>query len=232
MCFQREGGEPVPGCLNGDLEKSKTDYCVALTPRSPADTARPSPSPPSPMTAPPTVTQSQAIQQQQLRLYWELGYNWQDEYFERKWCMMWEYDGHPRTGMCWYGLEERPCNPDEVYVSKCSADPRQRFDLILLPSHEGIEETFMIKVPSKDSCLQLNTKAIHLRPCDEQSPLQHWTTINGSVSGKRFEIVPVARPTHCVTQDHHPKAAEVITLQRCSIARSPLHLTSFWTLYP
>ena len=28
VCFQRDGGEPVPGCLNGEKDQSRTDYCV------------------------------------------------------------------------------------------------------------------------------------------------------------------------------------------------------------
>jgi transforming growth factor-beta-induced protein len=28
VCFQRDGGEPVPGCLGGDDDNSRTDYCV------------------------------------------------------------------------------------------------------------------------------------------------------------------------------------------------------------
>lgn len=31
ICFQRWGGEPVPGCLEGEEDESKTDYCVHPT---------------------------------------------------------------------------------------------------------------------------------------------------------------------------------------------------------
>jgi hypothetical protein len=29
VCFQRDGGDPVPGCLGGEDDKSRTDYCVS-----------------------------------------------------------------------------------------------------------------------------------------------------------------------------------------------------------
>jgi hypothetical protein len=34
-----------------------------------------------------------------LKLHWEPGYLWQDEKFERKWCMMYNYEGWPGTGV-------------------------------------------------------------------------------------------------------------------------------------
>jgi hypothetical protein len=29
VCFQRDGGDPVPGCLGGEHDNSRTDYCVS-----------------------------------------------------------------------------------------------------------------------------------------------------------------------------------------------------------
>jgi hypothetical protein len=29
ICFHRDGGEPVPGCLGGEYDNSRTDYCVS-----------------------------------------------------------------------------------------------------------------------------------------------------------------------------------------------------------
>jgi 6-phosphogluconolactonase (cycloisomerase 2 family) len=29
VCFQRDGGDPVPGCLGGEDDESRTDYCVS-----------------------------------------------------------------------------------------------------------------------------------------------------------------------------------------------------------
>ena len=191
---------------------------------------------PLPTTAKPTSQQLttppiQTFPHRQLKLYWEEGYNWQEEYFERKWCMMFDYDGYPGTGRCWYGTEIRPCNPDQVYVAKCGTDPRQRFDLELLPPNDENEELFMIRIPSKGSCLELDDRAVFIRPCNPLNYLQHWKTINGNLSGRRFEMVPVSRTSHCITQAHHPKPGEVVETYRCTIARSPTHLTSFWNLY-
>ena len=177
------------------------------------------------------VARPSVIFQRQLKLYWEQGYDWQEEYIERKWCMMWDYDGFPGTGKCWYGLETLPCNPEEVYIAKCNTDPRQRFNLLVLPPGASNEETFLIQVPNRGSCLEMKGNSIFLRPCDLQSPLQQWKAINGSLTGRRFEVVPSTRPTHCVTQAHHPKPGEVVELYRCGVARSPDHLTSFWNLY-
>lgn len=202
---------------------SRTDYCI---PSSVAKTWAPSPSPRQMTPSPGTIIR----QRRQLKLFWEEGYDWQEEDFERKWCMHFDYQGLPGTGMCWYGLERRPCNPDQIYVAKCNSDPQQRFDLILL-SNNNSEDIFLIQVPNKNACLEMQGNSIFLRPCNLQNSLQQWKTLNGSLAGRRFEIVPSSRPTHCVTQAHHPKAGEVVELYKCSVARSPEHITSFWHLY-
>jgi hypothetical protein len=69
ICYQRDaGGQPVPGCLRGDKEKSATDYCVpewatlpptdfpteAPTGETPGPTGRPTESPTWSPTSSPT----------------------------------------------------------------------------------------------------------------------------------------------------------------------------------
>lgn len=117
-------------------------------------------------------------------------------------------------------------------MAKCGTDPRQRFNLVLLPRDAwDNEEIFMVHIPSKGSCLELNDRSIFQRPCNPRNPLQQWKAINGNLTGRRFEMVPLTQTTHCVTQDHHPKPGEVVETFRCDVARRPTHLTSFRNLY-
>ena len=79
VCFQRRGGEAVPGCLGDD--PSDEDYCVwpdgfnfddlEKEEASVVNTIEPNPS-------------SWVEEGFALKLYWEEGYNWQNETIERK----------------------------------------------------------------------------------------------------------------------------------------------------
>ena len=240
VCFQRGPGIPVPGCLNGDKEMSRTDFCIA----DPSSRQMPTILNTSP-TGPPSLTWNTAapatldpivapkvLQSKQIRLYWEPTYFWQEEEEERKWCMMYDYDGLPGTGKCWYEQETRPCNSEELYMAKCNNDRRQKLDLVMLSLPDENKEVFMIKAPGKAQCLELqDDRSILFRECDAQSEQQHWKTTNGSLDDIRFEIVPVGLPNHCVTQHHHPKAGEVIRIYRCELPRASESLTSFWEFY-
>lgn len=240
VCFQRGPGIPVPGCLDGDKEMSRTDFCIAdpssrqmpsildTSPTGPPSLARNTVAP----TTPAHVAPSKVLQNKQIRLYWEKGYFWQEEKKERKWCMMHDYDGLPGTGKCWYEQETRPCNPEELYMAKCNRDSRQKLDLVMISPPDDNNEIFMIKAPGRAQCLELqDDRSILLRECDAQSHLQHWKTTNGSLGSIRFEIVPFSLPNHCVTQNHQPKAGEVVRVYRCELPRASDSLTSFWEFY-
>lgn len=68
FCYHRDGNEPVPGCLGGENDTSRTDYCTAIVPV------------PAPVN-PPTMDDFC------LKMHWELGYFWQEENFVSEWCI-------------------------------------------------------------------------------------------------------------------------------------------------
>jgi len=201
--------------LNGERETSRTDFCIV----DPSTTRQASP-------AAPRVVWGK---NKQLKVYWESGYFWQNEDFEREWCIMRNYDGNPGTGVCYDEQEIVPCDPKQTYIAKCGkAEAKQQFDIGLV---NGDVDTFMIRVSNSDNCLQLDNRNIVLHECDASSNLQHWNTINGGFDGNRFEIVPSTLPTHCVTQDHQPKAGELVRIYRCELPRRPDTLSSFWEFF-
>lgn len=123
---------------------------------------------------------------------------------ERKWCMTFDYDGYPGTGKCWYGQDSRPCSQDQIHLSKCSNDHRQRFLFVDLDGGEAL-----IKVGNgENKCFQRNRRSIFLRTCDANNSLQRWYAPNGSFDGHRFEISQKDFGTQCVTTAHHPKAGK------------------------
>jgi len=141
-CYERRAYEGIPGCTGGEEYAATGDFCVwnatlvDLMPRAP-------PKPPA-----------DAFR---LKLYWEEGYRWQNETFERtcsfapcfvldfhqsihsltsflflgEWCMIHDFDGYPGTGVCWYGDDKRDCLSEQLYMGKCLRyDLRQYYTFI------------------------------------------------------------------------------------------------------
>eukprot|EP00934_Nitzschia_sp_Nitz4_P004866 Nitzschia sp. Nitz4//scaffold45_size130396//72961//74076//NITZ4_003455-RA/size130396-exonerate_est2genome-gene-0.63-mRNA-1//1//CDS//3329552416//4856//frame0 len=198
-CLQRgSNAGSVPGCSGSDA--SRTDYCVAPN-SSPVSSPTPAPATPT-ASAPTSITQNFF-----LKLYWEEGYYWQEESFERKWCM------RCRSGSCSLG--------DKLYVEECSDSGVQRFDFNYVSSDE-----VLIKLHGTSRCLQRQSRDIFVRTCDSSNSLQKWETRQGEFDEYRFEISQKSATNLCITQRHHPKPDEEVELEPCSTAR--ISDTSYW----
>ena len=158
-----------------------------------------------------------------LKLYWEPGYFWQDETFERRWCAAFDYDGYP----CWYGRDSTDCNSNEMYMTRCRDEPNQRFTFI----EAGNNEVVIRLGNGENRCWERYRRRIFLRPCDTGNPLQRWYAPNGDFNGPRFEMSQRGFDSQCVSNDHHPKEGEVVELHSCTGSRAPDSETSFWNKY-
>lgn len=204
FCYQRSNNDAVPGCAGGSSDRSDTDYCAPLPPdqRPPSGTFR-------------------------LKLWWQQGYVWQEETKERKWCAMFDYDGYPGSGKCWYGLDTMTCSSQESYIAKCGNENRQRFLFVDLAGGE-----ILIKLGNNDNeCWERSSRAVKIRQCDANNPLQRWFSPNGSFNGQRFEISQKGFENQCVSTAHHPKAGEVVEMHSCVALRAPDSETSYWNKY-
>ncbi|CAB9500347.1 expressed unknown protein [Seminavis robusta] len=222
-CHQRNGGQNVPGCIGGDMDTTTGDFCAWNT-----SLPRPDPTPEMPADA------------FRLKLYWEEGYLWQNETFEREWCVFYNYDGYPGTGICWYGREQRNCSNSELYTGLClDYDPRQWFTFVELGStYSGNPDVpeVMIQTASEGSprCLARHLSALYLSPnCNPADVQQRFFALRGSFDGIRFELGQYTGYTHenCVTNAHHPKSGEVIEFHVCEEARKLHDETSYWELF-
>ena len=210
VCQQRDGNEPVFGCSGGLEDSSRMDYCIYVDSVVPPNERSPLP---------------YTSQSFRLKLYWEQGYTWQGENRERKWCMMYNYRGKE----CWDGLEMEPCDQDSIYITTCKRnEPRQEFAFVHL---EGGDEILIRLGGGHNSCFQRDGRRIYLRRCDSSSPRQRWYAANGDFHGYRFEISQAIYPTHCMTQAHHPKEGELVSLESCRASRSRDHQSSYWNVY-
>lgn len=220
ICLQRryENSGPVPGCWGRD--NSLADYCVkdnlvnSKGKPQPAKAPPPPPPPPKPtrsfesttITSPPKH-QFEVIENFGLKMYWEPHYMWQEENFDRRWCM------ECYNGECDYG--------DKTYIHTCERAISQRYDFI------RVNDSFtMIRLHKTNLCFERISMDIFLYDCDLKNRRQFWV---GDFRLDRFEIKPLGLDSHCVTQRHHPKFYEEVEIEPCEMARSS-H-TSFWTLY-
>jgi hypothetical protein len=213
VCFQRSNYGPVPGCSGSDY--SHSDFCVKpddgpsqpppTNPPHPSLTSPPNPSPINPPNPSPTLSTTSF----RLKLYWEEGYDWQEEFFEREWCMKCRNSG---------------CNlGNKIYIYECS-DISERFDFVNVNNDQ-----VLIKLDGTDTCLERDSKEIFIKACDDGNSNQKWFAKVGEFDQDRFEISLKTYDRYCITQRHHPKRDEEVLLEKCTQARDGL--TSFWNRY-
>lgn len=199
VCYHKvQGGSGiVPGCNGTDT--SRTDFCI--DPLDFNETSIPSEYPSS------APLDFSTLENFKLKLYWEEGYYWQEETFERKWCM------RCRGGLC--HLDEK------IYIEECDSMGVQWFDFVYINSVE-----VLIQLHGTNKCLQRENKDIFVKSCDENVELQQWMAKRGDFDEYRFEISQNSLSNFCITQRHHPKWDEEVELETCEGARTSD--TSYW----
>lgn len=221
-CHQRNSNDAVPHCRGGEKLATAVDFCAWNT-----DYPRPSP--------PAVPPENSGVVQ--LKLFWQEGYRWQNETYDRKWCMISDYDGFPGNGVCHYGNDVLDCNRDHLYIGKCLPhDTRQWFMMEGLGARfSGSEEDPEVMIRTWDGrCVQRQHNAIRLtKNCNPRDQTQRFFAVRGKFDlgdqNNRFELGQYRGYTHesCVTTAHHPKSGEVVEFHNCEAARSKEDETSF-----
>jgi hypothetical protein len=193
VCHQRTNSLAVPSCTGRPT--LNTDYCIH--PRD--ETARP----PLPSAF-------------RLKLYWELGYDWQEEFWEQEWCM--ECDGTS----CQEG--------DEMFLRTCDDD--NTWFVYQPVTAAAVNGTVLFQIANTNLCLEwVDARDIRVRTCNATIRRQQFRALNGSFGpGGKFEIVTArGGDDGCLSQHHHPKDGEKIFRANC--ARFRTYGTSFWIQY-
>jgi hypothetical protein len=137
-----------------------------------------------------------------LKMYWQEGYCWQEEWDERKWCL--ECQG----SSCGEG--------DYLVIETCSSSSTQKF------VYEGEN---LKPYTSQDLCWERTGRNAHqLKKCASSSE----QIIKGIKFDGNFEMHPNGYSDDCLTNQHHPKSGEIIRGQSCSAARNDK--TSLWIM--
>lgn len=177
-----------------------------------------------------------------LKLYWQRGYYWQEETFERKWCMRCENNLDCQAG-------------EKLFLGNCSDSWQQTayFSLISYGGHEFVQ----IQVISADGakrksrqrrkrngrrsssglCLdRSNGRHVTLQQCTDAREEQLWRAPQGSYreirkNSNRFELSQslFGGMDYCLTNHHHPKYGETLEMYTCDQARRDQ--TNFWNTY-
>ena len=132
-----------------------------------------------------------------LKMHWEEGYCWQEEYSRhRKWC--WEcQNGCKEGGILWW--------------QKCVDSKDQKFTY--LPDPQGGR----FKTAHHDLCLQrVSTTQYNLQKCSTD---RAQVIVGLRSDGPPFELTPLGDSENCINQDHHPKPGEIVENTTCKIAR-------------
>ena len=143
----------------------------------------------------------------QMKLYWEQGFCWQEEWKERKWCMSCQ-------GTCSRG--------ERLWIQYCqSGDMNQRFEYI--PRQGGGQ----LKTATANLCLELVSGSSYKLADCQVTANQIFT---GFEMNAPFELHPQTSPNTCMANDfHHPKPDEFIYGSICRDAR--INNTNRWQVY-
>lgn len=201
VCFQRTGRQAVPGCTGDRNSYQNRDFCVKSQ-----------------------VDDNDGQQDDnntdtdggggggnnnnfRIKFYWQPGYYWQEERFERKWCLQ-------CRSRCGTGVE--------VALRECSSD-NTRWEFV------GSSQV-QVKVSGRDLCMELsdrNNRDITLQPCSN-SRRQLFTAGPGDFNGAKFELQTL-QVAGCLSNPHHPREGELIRRQNCRGAR--IDTTSYYNKY-
>lgn len=196
-CFKRSGTEKIPGCIGASSYPGQ-DFCYDPSSDGDSDGGDSS-----------SNGGGDGGSSFRIKMYWEKGYYWQEETFDRKWCVE-----------C-----RRECNDGvELAIHECNKERNTRFQFVTTSGSSEVQ----IKVSGMDLCWSLVGRAtIKLRACDSTNDRQKFTAGAGDFNGKRFEISPIWGG--CLSQDHHPRDGEVLYKQGCD--RPRYDTTSFFNKY-
>jgi hypothetical protein len=142
-------------------------------------------------------------------LFYRTGYFWQEEDFERRWCL--ECDGSS-------------CGIDAtLHIQECDEnESKQRFVYEAVPGTGGGR---LKPYDNQDLCWQRTGPNEHtLQDCGTSCR----QIIKGIQYIGRFEMHPNGRPDDCLEQHHHPKADEVVRASDCESSRRDT--TSYWIM--
>ncbi|KAL3936484.1 MAG: hypothetical protein SGBAC_008204 [Bacillariaceae sp.] len=170
-----------------------------------------------------------------VRLQWQESYFWQEEKVERWWCLECvrcaEYgggDGNQHGCTSYSTGDEGVCRKgDSIWIRDCR-ERGNRFNVL-----ENRGSGFQLRVATTNLCItRVRRRWLKVDDCDRNSMDQQfvpWEDYN------KFELRPLEmealgeREADCISQLHHPKQDELVSLHNCRLCR--IYETRHWQVY-
>eukprot|EP00980_Cylindrotheca_fusiformis_P013873 scaffold3598_cov115-Cylindrotheca_fusiformis.AAC.9 len=195
-------------------------------------------------TMPPTYTPIDPNHDFKMRLFWQKGYYWQESWDETWFCVeCTKCDSYGRKNGRDYGCEKRGngesenCGEGDMFwVHRCS-DRGSEFNII-----DNGDLGMQVRLAGTNLCMgrgaisketdHFNEHLMQAMKCDKHDKFQQWAPIK---SLSRFELrafEDVDRSEEdamCVSQLHHPKNEEVLSMFECKLCR--IYETRYWEEY-
>jgi hypothetical protein len=146
----------------------------------------------------------------QVKMNWEEGFCWQEEWIERQWCLSCQ-------GKCGIG--------DPIWVQFCDVnDATQQFSYVPVAGSAGGQ----LKTASENLCLQhISSETFQLATCKNTD---RQILFGFNTDGSPFELTVNGKPDMCLSNYwHHPKPGEIIYGSSCKDAR--INHTNKWQTY-
>jgi hypothetical protein len=159
-----------------------------------------------------------------LRLHWQRGYYWQDDWSdeEKYWCME-----------C---ASETCTEDDNVFVDYCSDKWKQQFSFVGNTLRPAMNKELCMTYIGRSNEELVSAKLVMrgkrhivLRPCLNDQDGYQEQQFEGFEWDGTFELHTKGRTDQCITQWHHPKAKELLYPEDCQVARD--EVTSLWRTY-
>ncbi|GKZ00780.1 hypothetical protein MPSEU_001029800 [Mayamaea pseudoterrestris] len=154
-----------------------------------------------------------------LKIYWQKGYEWQNEVIERKWCLR-----------C--SSSDVACDAGRrVYITNCDNDEfMTEWEVSYLDGDSG---AFLMKDSNSDNCLTIpddTQEPLIVDTCDNGNIQQQFFAQNGDAAwGDKFELQSAWIPIGCLGVTHHPRDRETIYIWECQQTRT--WTTGLWNFY-
>lgn len=148
-----------------------------------------------------------------LKMYWQQGYCWQEEWIERKWCM---------------SCIGSSCEEGEMLdIEACdSTRATQHFRYRAIAGTGGGQ----LRTATKSLCLDRVSHSQYILTQCRRTNLESQILVGIKTDGSRFELTPMGSSGQCiVNNNHHPTPGERLFSTSCSTAHDS-H-TSFWMSY-
>ncbi|CAJ1947359.1 unnamed protein product [Cylindrotheca closterium] len=170
-----------------------------------------------------------------IRLQWQESYFWQEEKVERWWCLecvrCTSYGGGDgnQHGCKSYGTgDEGACQRgDSIWIRDCR-ERSNRFNVL-----ENRDSGNMLRIATTDLCVTRQRRRwLMVDYCDRTDMKQQFVPWEDY---DKFELRPLEqrdlgeREADCISQLHHPKQDELVSLHNCRLCR--IYETRYWQVY-